>query len=153
WGLQGAHRGGTGAPQDRACTALAQRVAKLCVAPQFIVPRHPAVRHLFTPRVEHLHTLLVARLITDFWWHVACLALLLVSGPLLGEGQAEGKQGMVMVRDVAHEDADLAVVDLAPVTTPLALDPHRMRAALGEAAGIEGDDPIGFAQPLRHLSD
>src|SRR2546426_8561816 len=63
------------------------------------------------------------------------------------------EQGMVVARDVSHEDAHLAVIDLAPVATPLALDPHRMRAALGEAAGIEGDDAIGFAQPLGHLSD
>ena len=123
------------------------------MASQFIVTRDPAVRHLLTPRVEHLHALLVARVRTDCWWHVACLASWLVSGPLLGEGQAEVKQGMVMVRDIAHEDPDLAVVDLPPVATPLALHPHRMRAALGEAAGIEGEDAIGFAQPLCHLSD
>src|SRR5262245_46833828 len=60
---------------------------------------------------------------------------------------------MVVTRDVPHEDADLAVVHLAPVATPLALDPHRMRPALGETTGIEGDDPSGFAQPLGHLSD
>ena len=47
---------------------------------------------------------------------------------------------------------DLAVVDLPPVATPLALHPHRMRAALGEAARIEGDDAIGFAQSLGHLT-
>jgi len=28
-----------------------------------------------------------------------------------------------------------------------------MRAPLGEAAGIEGNDPIGFPQPLDHLAD
>src|SRR5215468_3111472 len=60
---------------------------------------------------------------------------------------------MVMVRDVAHEDPDLAVVDLPPVATPLTRHPHRMRAALGEAAGIEGDDTIGCAQPMHHLTD
>src|SRR5215471_14404752 len=79
---------------------------------------------------------------------MACLASLLVPCPLLGKGQAEVKQGMIMVRDVAHEDPDLAVVDLPPVATPLALHPHRMRAALGEAAGIEGDDTIGCALPM-----
>src|SRR6266853_964809 len=60
---------------------------------------------------------------------------------------------MVVATNVSHKDTDLAGVDLAPVTTPLALHPHRMRAALGEAARIEGDDAIGFAQPLGHLSD
>src|SRR4029434_8003285 len=36
-------------PQHIAFTPLAQRVAKPRVAPQFIVTRHPAVRHLRTP--------------------------------------------------------------------------------------------------------
>jgi len=47
---------------------------------------------------------------------------------------------MVVVRDVAHEDADLAVVHLAPVAALVALDAHRMCPALGEATGIERDD-------------
>jgi hypothetical protein len=58
---------------------------------------------------------------------------------------------MVVARDVAHENAHLAVVDLAPVATPLTLDAYRVRAALGKTAGIEGDDAIGLAQPLGHL--
>jgi len=39
------------------------------------------------------------------------------------------------------------------VPAPLTLDPDRVRAALREAAGIKGDDAIGFAQLLDHLSD
>ena len=58
---------------------------------------------------------------------------------------------MVVTRDVAHEHADLAVVNLAPVATPLPFDAHRVRAAFGETARIEGDDAIGLAQPLGHL--
>src|SRR4029434_6038607 len=84
WRLQVAHRGGARYSEHIALTALAQVVAQPRVAPQLIVTRHPAVRHLFTPLVEHLQALLVSRLITDFWWHVAFLASLLVSGPLLG---------------------------------------------------------------------
>src|SRR5713101_4715838 len=45
---------------------------------------------------------------------------------------------MVVAGDIPHEDANLAVVDLASVTTPLPLHPHGVRAALGEATGIEG---------------
>jgi hypothetical protein len=60
---------------------------------------------------------------------------------------------MVVARDVAHEHADLAVVNLAPVATPLPFDAHRVRTAFGETAGIESDDAIGFAQPISHLSD
>src|SRR6266571_4408581 len=58
---------------------------------------------------------------------------------------------MVLCRDVAHKHADLAGIDLAPVAAPLALDAHRMRAAFGETARIEGDDAIRLAQPLGHL--
>ncbi len=58
---------------------------------------------------------------------------------------------MVLLTDVAHEDTHLAVVDLAPVAAPLALHPHRVCAAFGETARIEGDDAIGLAQPLGHL--
>src|SRR5215813_9719327 len=83
--------------------------------------------------------------------YVACLASWLVAGPLLGQSQAEVEQDMLVVRDIAHEDADLAVVHLAPVAAPLALDTHRMRPAFGEATGIEGDDPIGCAPPVGHL--
>src|SRR5262245_57169788 len=75
-----------------------------------------------------------------------------VPRPLFGKVQPEVEQGMIVARDVPHEDADLAVVDLAPVATPLALHPDRMRPALGKAARIKGDNPIGFPQPLDHLS-
>src|SRR5262249_40824962 len=54
WGLQVAHRGGTGDPQDIAFASLPQGLTKPCVATELIVTRHPAVRHLRAPRVEHL---------------------------------------------------------------------------------------------------
>ena len=60
---------------------------------------------------------------------------------------------MLLISNIAHEDATLAVVDFAPVATPLAFDPNRVRAALGETARIEGDDAIGMsslAGDLRH---
>jgi hypothetical protein len=84
---------------------------------------------------------------------MALLASWLVSCPLLREGQAEVEHGMLLARDVSHEDADLTGVDLAPVATPWTFDPHRVRAALGKTAGIEGDDAIGFPQPIGHLSN
>ena len=59
---------------------------------------------------------------------------------------------MILVTNVAYEDADLAVVDLAPVATPLALDPDRVQAAFGETARIKGDDAIGLAQAISHLT-
>jgi hypothetical protein len=75
---------------------------------------------------------------------MALLASSLVPYPFLGQVQAKVEQGMLMVTDVAHEDADLAVVDLAPVPTPLALHPHGVRATLGKTARIEGNDAIGL---------
>ena len=84
---------------------------------------------------------------------MACLASWFVACSLCWQRQAEVEQGMIVARDVPHEDADLAVVHLAPVATPLALDPHRVRATLGKTAGIEGDDALRVTQPFGHLSD
>jgi hypothetical protein len=53
---------------------------------------------------------------------------------------------MLIIRNVAHEDADLTIVNLASVATPLAFDAHRMRAPFGETARIEGDDAIGLGR-------
>ncbi len=89
-------------------------MAKPRVAAQFIIARHPAMRHLITPRVEHLQTLLLTRLVANLWRDVACLASWLVACPVLGQGQPEVEQGMIVRRDVAHEDADLAIVDPSP---------------------------------------
>src|SRR5712691_12181364 len=153
WRLQVANRGSAGHPQHIALTVLTQVVAKPRVAPQLIVTRHPAVRDLRTSLVEHLQTLLGSRVIPHLLWHMAFLTSWLVPCPLLGQRQAEVEQGMVVATDVPHEDAHLAVVGLAPVTTPLAFDPHRMCAALGKAPRIEGDNAIGCPQLSDHLSN
>src|SRR5712671_6010522 len=58
---------------------------------------------------------------------------------------------MLMIADVAQEHADLAGIACASVPTPLAFDPDRVHAALGETARIEGDDAIGLAQSTGHL--
>src|SRR5207237_9241301 len=97
------------------------------------------MRHLFPPRVEHLHALLLPCLISYFQRHMACLASLLVSCPVLGQRQAEVKQGMVVAKVAAHEDANLAVAHLAPVAAPLELYGHRTASALGTAAWMTGD--------------
>src|SRR5262249_24742850 len=59
----------------------------------------------------------------------------------------------IPARHVPHEDADLTVVDLTAVATPLPFHPHRMPPPLREAAGIKGDHPIGFSQLHDDLSD
>src|SRR5438132_12005426 len=83
--------------------------------------------------------------------HEAFLASLLVAWPFLRETQPEVEQGRVVATDIAHKDADLTIVDLAPMATPLAFDAHRMRPAFGKAARIKGDDAIGLAQSTGHL--
>src|SRR5262249_27846181 len=138
------------APQHIAFTTRAQLPAKPRVAPQLIVTCHPAVRDLLAPQVEHLQTLLGTRAIPHLR-HMAYLASVFVPSPLLGQRQAEIEQGMVLATNISHKDADLAVVDLAPVTTPLPFHPDRMSAPFGKAAGIESNDPIGLPQPLDHL--
>jgi hypothetical protein len=59
---------------------------------------------------------------------------------------------MLVARDVAPEDADRTLVNLASVATPLAFDAHRMRAPFGDTARIEGDDASGLAQAIGPLS-
>src|SRR5262249_36122275 len=92
--LQVTHRRITGHPQHIPFTTLAQRVTKLRVAPQLIVPRHPAVRHLLAPRVEHLQALLVPRVIPYLRRDVARRTPLRILCPVLGQRQAEVEQGM-----------------------------------------------------------
>src|SRR4030095_15892111 len=58
--LQGAYRRGAGHAQHLALATLAQCATKLRVATQLVITGDPAVRHLMPPRVEHLHTLLLA---------------------------------------------------------------------------------------------
>ena len=53
--------------------------------------------------------------------------------------------------EIGDEDTNLAVIDFAPMPTPLAFDPDRMSAALGETTRIEGDNAIGLAQAMDHL--
>jgi hypothetical protein len=85
------------------------------------------------------------------WWHVTGLTPLLIAYPFLRQVQPEVEQGMLIISNIAHEDANLAVVNFAPVATPLAFDSDRVRAALGETARIEGDNAIGLAQSTGHL--
>src|SRR5262249_50285063 len=107
--LQVTHRRGAGHSQHIAFTTCSQLPAKPCVAPQLIVPCHPAVGHLIPPPVEHVQTLRGTRAIRHVLGHVACLTSLLVPCPLLGKGQAEIEQGMIVARHVPHEDPHLTV--------------------------------------------
>src|SRR6267378_5640405 len=83
-GLEVTHRGGARDPQHRALTPLASLLAKPRVATELLIASDPAVRDPISPHVEHLHTLLLACVRANRWWHVACLAPLLVACPFLG---------------------------------------------------------------------
>src|SRR5215831_7323335 len=143
--FQVTHRGGAGHAQHIALAALTQRLAKPRVAAELIITGDPTVWDVHAPGVEHLQALFLADVVTHRWRDVACVAPWLVACPCLGQIQPEVEQGMLIISNIAHEDADLAVVDFAPVATPLAFDPDRVRAALGETARIEGDDAIGMS--------
>src|SRR5207244_11547817 len=118
--LQVAYDGVAAHPQYVAFAPLPQCLTKLCMATQLIVTRHPAVRHLLPPRVEHLQALLVPRVIPHLRRDMALLTPLLIPYPGLGQRQAEVEQGMVVARDVPHEDANLQFIDFASVAAPLA---------------------------------
>src|SRR4029450_7637788 len=68
------YRGGAGYAQHVELAALAQLLAQPRMTPQFIIADHPAMRHLRTPQVEHVQTLLGTRAIRHVLGHVACLA-------------------------------------------------------------------------------
>jgi len=142
-------------PKDGALNAIPHPsvgVTKPRVATQLIIARHPTVRHLLTPRVKYLQTLVLSRLISHLGRPVTCLASPHVPCPVLRQVQTEVEPGMVVVTDVAHEHTDLASVDFSSVAAPLPLDAHRVRATFGEAAGIKGDDAIGLTQSIGHLT-
>ena len=69
-----------------------------------------------------------------------------VLGPLLWQVESSIAQGVALVRDVAEEDADLAVLDLAEPPAPLALYSDGLLALPGEGGGVEDKDGVGLAQ-------
>src|SRR5918999_433388 len=62
--LQVTHGGIAGHTEHISFITLTQRLAKPRVAAQLIITGDPAVWHLRTPCIEHLQTLLLARLVT-----------------------------------------------------------------------------------------
>ena len=64
---------------------------------------------------------------------------------------AEVEQGMIVARDVPHEDARPGSCRPCPGGYTTGASPRPNASALGEAAGIKGDDAIGFPQLRDHL--
>src|SRR5712691_2869037 len=113
--FQVAYRRGAGHPQYIPLATFTQLLAKSRVATELIITGDPAMWDVHAPCVEHLQALSLAGLVTHLWRDVACVAPLLVVCPLPRQGQPEVEQRMVVFRDIAHEDTDLAVVNFAPV--------------------------------------
>src|SRR5262249_60781053 len=103
-----------------------------------------AMAALIGPQVAHFQALLLSRAIMALLRHMTLLTSVCVPRPLLGKGQPEVEQGMIAARHIPHVHPHLTVVDLPPVAAPLPLHPDRVGPPLGEAAGIKGDDAIGF---------
>ena len=59
---------------------------------------------------------------------------------------------MFLPRDVAHVDADLAVLDLAEPAAPLPRHADRLGPLLGEGRGVEDDHAVGLAQLVADLA-
>ena len=55
-------------------------------------------------------------------------------------------------RHVSHEDADLAVVDLAEPAAPLPRHADRLGPLLGERRGVEDEHGVGLAEVLADLT-
>jgi len=75
-----------------------------------------------------------------------------VSRPFLREVEAGVNRRVSLTGDVSHEDADLAVVDLAEPDEPLPLDADRLGPPLGERREIEDDHGVGLAGVLADLA-
>ena len=61
--------------------------------------------------VEHLKRQLMPSLEVNVLGHAGLVATFAVVGPLLGQVEAEIDQGVLVPRDVAEVDAELAVLD------------------------------------------
>jgi len=59
---------------------------------------------------------------------------------------------MCLSRDEGHEDADLAVVDLAEPAAPLTRHADRLGPLLDERRGVENDHRVGRAEGLADLA-
>jgi hypothetical protein len=66
-----------------------------------------------------------------------------VLGPFARQVEPEVDEGVLVVPDIAEEDADLAVVDLPEPAAPLPLDADRGGPLLGEGRGVEDEDCVG----------
>ena len=79
---------------------------------------------------------------------MALRATSVVFGPLRRQKQPVIEQGVAVPADIAEEDADLAVVDLAEPAAPLPLDATGVLALLGEAGAVTDENALGIPPDL-----
>lgn len=60
---------------------------------------------------------------------------------------------MVVVTDVAEEDADLTAFELAEPPTPLSLDPDRGASFLGKGGGVKDEHRVRAPDCIGDLAD
>ena len=126
--------------------------AKLRRTAHLVVAGDPAVRQVIPALVEHLQGESVAGAELDLLGHARFLAAGAVLRPILGKVRTCIDQCMFLPRHVSHEDADLAIVDLAVAAAPLPRHADTLGPLLGERRGVENEHGIGFAQVLADLT-
>src|SRR5450755_297121 len=83
--------------------------------------------------------------------HARLVAARAVLGPFLGKIKTCIDQSLFLPGDVSHEDADLAVLDLAEPATPLSCHADRFGPLLGERRRVENDHGVRLAEVLTNL--
>ena len=116
---------------------------------QLVVSHDPTVGQTGQTTVQQVQRDPPRLLELDLGRNMAFLAAGLVVGPFLGQIELAVQRGVAGRRRVGQEDADLAVVDLAQPTAPLASDPARFGPLLGEPLGSMTTTPSGSASSSR----
>src|SRR5439155_23576473 len=117
-----------------------QLAAQVAATAELVVAHHPAMRQLQAAGTHQLQAQTPAFLVGDLLGDVGLMAMLGVAGAFLGEVEAGIDERLAPWRDVGQIVADLAVIDLAEATAPLACDTARLGALLGDAVVVEDED-------------
>src|SRR4051794_15873186 len=104
------------------------------------------MRQCLAALLEHLEGELVTGAMRQIPGHARPLPTGLVRRPFLWKEQTCINQSVFFPRHVSHEDADLAVVNLAVSAAPLAGHADTLDPLLEEGRGIEDDHAVGLAE-------
>lgn len=148
---QVAHRRVAGHVQDISLVPRPQRRTERCWSSEFIVADDPTMRQTGQAPAQKVERDLPLLLELDLSRDVALLASGLVGSPVLGQVEPPIQGAVAGGGRVCQEDTDLAVVDLAQSAAPLAVDPTGLRPFLGERAGVDHHNAVGFTQRLAYM--